>query len=149
MYQEEERLDSKCEEVPAMTRRYSERIAVNGRAIFTMGSMVGEGEVVDLSNPGCLIESKASVNKGESLHLKIFLRGPKAPGLTIALAVVRWTNGSRFGVEFIKMTEVDRAQLTSFVTEYLETFGVLKKDRRQGHDRRQSSAQGSRRNSHE
>jgi len=105
-----------------------------------MGSMVGEGEVLDLSNPGCLIESTALVNKGESMHLKIFLRGPKAP-LTIDLAVVRWTNGSRFGVEFIKMSEVDRAQLTSFLAESLETFGRLKQDRRQGHDQRQSSAQ--------
>jgi len=105
-----------------------------------MGSMVGEGEVLDLSNPGCLIDSTALVNKGESLHLKIFLRGPKVP-LTIDLAVVRWTNGSRFGVEFIKMSEVDRAQLTSFLAENLETFGRLKKDRRQGHDRRQPSAQ--------
>lgn len=123
-----------------MTRRYSERIEVNCRSIFTMGSMVGEGEVLDLSNPGCLIESTALVNKGASLHLKIFLRGPKLP-LTIDLAVVRWVNGSRFGVEFIKMSEVDRAQLTSFLAESLETFGRLKQDRRQGQDRRQSSAQ--------
>src|SRR5262249_28913742 len=123
-----------------MTRRYSERIEVNCRSIFTMGSMVGEGEVLDLSNPGCLIESTALVNKGESMHLKIFLRGPKAP-LTIDLAVVRWTNGSRFGVEFIKMSEVDRAQLTSFLADPLEPFARLKKDRRRGHDQRQSSAQ--------
>jgi hypothetical protein len=123
-----------------MTRRYSDRVEVTCRSIFTMGSMVGEGEVLDLSNPGCLIESTALVNKGESMHLKIFLRGPKAP-LTIDLAVVRWTNGSRFGVEFIKMSEIDRAQLTSFLAESLETFGRLKQDRRQGHDHRQSSAQ--------
>lgn len=131
-----------------MTRRYGERIAVNCRSIFTMGSMVGEGEVLDLSNPGCLIESTALVNKGESLHLKIFLRGPKLP-LTIDLAVVRWTNGSRFGVEFIKMSEVDRAQLTNFLAESLETFGRVKQDRRQGHDRRKLSAQEAVTNCHE
>ena len=123
-----------------MTRRYGERVTVNCRSIFTMGSMVGEGEVLDLSNPGCLIESTALVNKGASVHLKIFLRGPKLP-LTIDLAVVRWVNGSRFGVEFIKMSEVDRARLTSFLAESLETFGRLKQDRREGQDRRQSSAQ--------
>src|SRR5262245_5274055 len=123
-----------------MTRRYSERVAVKCRAIFTMGSMVGEGEVLDLTNPGCLIETKASVTKGDSLQLKIFLRGLKSP-LVIALAVVRWTDGSRFGVEFIRMTELERTQLTSFVTLYLDTFGAYNKDRRQGRDRRASRAE--------
>lgn len=124
-----------------MTRRYSERIAVQCRVIFTMGSMVGEGQVLDLTNPGCLIESTADVKKGQSLHLKIFLRGLPTP-LTIALAVVRWAHGSRFGVEFIKMTEQEAAQLTYFVSQFLETFGPVNKDRRGTQDRRQYSAQG-------
>lgn len=119
-----------------MTRRY------------TMGSMVGEGQVLDLTNPGCLIESTAEVKKGESLHLKIFLRGLKTP-LTIALGVVRWANGSRFGVEFIKMTEDEAAQLTYFVSQFLETFGPVNKDRRGGQDGRQYSAQWRTVNCHE
>jgi len=124
-----------------MTRRYSERIAVHCPVVFTMGSMVGEGEVVDLTNPGCLIQSTAGLKKGESLQLKMFLSGLKSP-LIVALAVVRWTNGSRFGVEFIKMNEPDRAQLTEFISQHLRTSGSIESDRRQGSDRRGFSAQG-------
>ena len=58
----------------------------------------------------------------------------------VALAVVRWTDGSRFGVEFIKMNESERVELTKFVTQHLDTFGGLNKDRRCGQDRRQSPA---------
>ena len=124
-----------------MTRRYSERIAVQCPVVFTMGSMVGEGEVVDLTNPGCLIQSAAGLKKGESLQLKMFLPGVKSP-LMVALGVVRWTNGSRFGVEFIKMNEPDRAQLTEFISQHLQSFGSLESDRRQGSERRGFSAQG-------
>jgi len=46
-----------------MTRRYSERIAMHCPVVFTMGSMVGEGEVVDLTNPGCLIQSTAGLDQ--------------------------------------------------------------------------------------
>ena len=123
-----------------ITRRYSERIPVNSPVVFTMGSMVGEGQVLDLTNPGCLIQSKACLKKGETLHLKMFLPDAKSP-LTVALAVVRWAHGSRFGVEFIKMTEHDRAQLTRYIAKHLQRFGALHKDRRQRNDRRQFSAQ--------
>jgi PilZ domain-containing protein len=103
-----------------MTRRYSERISVRCPVVFSMGSMVGDGEVQDLSNPGCQIQSTACVLKGECLQLKMLLPGVKSP-LAVALGVVRWTNGSHFGVEFIKMHADDRALLTRFISERIET----------------------------
>lgn len=105
-----------------MTRRYSERIPVRCPAIFSMGSMVGEGNLHNLSNPGCQIHSTACVIKGECLQLKMFLPGVKAP-LAVDLGVVRWTNGSCFGVEFIKMHADHRTLLIRFISEHIETFG--------------------------
>ena len=97
-----------------MKPRYSQRVAVKCPVIFTLGSMVGEGEVQDLTNPGCMIQSPAHVTKGEYLHLKMYLPEMRAP-LSAGMGVVRWTNGPRFGVEFIKMSGADRALLTQFM----------------------------------
>jgi hypothetical protein len=79
--------------------------------------MVGDGEVQDLTNPGCMIHSPAYVSKGEYLQLKMFLPDIKTP-LSVEMGVVRWTNGPRFGVEFIKMSGPDRALLAQFVSKH-------------------------------
>ena len=100
-----------------MKPRYSERVSVKCPVLFTLGSMVGEGEVQDLTNPGCLIQSAAYVTKGEYLQLKMCLPGVKAP-LAVEMGVVRWTHGPRFGVEFIKMSGIDRAVLARFLARH-------------------------------
>ena len=99
-----------------------------------MGSMVGDGEVQDLSNPGCQIQSTACVLKGECLQRKMCLPGVKS-SLAVAMGVVRWTNGSRFGVEFIKMHADDRALLTRFISERIETCGSANSDGRKAGER--------------
>jgi hypothetical protein len=83
-----------------MKPRCHKRIQIEASVIFTIGSCVGEGRALDISVPGCLIESPISVKKGDYLQLKVFLPGLKSP-FSVALAAVRWTNGSQFGVEFI------------------------------------------------
>ncbi|HKY72579.1 MAG TPA: PilZ domain-containing protein [Nitrospira sp.] len=100
-----------------MKPRYSDRVSVKCPVIFTLGSMVGEGEVQDLTNPGCMIQSPAHVCKGEYLQLKMYLPELKAP-LSVEMGVVRWTNGPRFGVEFIKMSGTDRALLAQFISRH-------------------------------
>ena len=100
-----------------MKPRYSDRIAVKCPIVFTLGSMVGEGEVQDITNPGCMIHSPAHVSKGEYLQLKMYLPEVKTP-LAIEMGVVRWTDGPRFGVEFIKMSGADRALLTQFISRH-------------------------------
>ena len=103
-----------------MKPRYHERVAVKCPVIFTLGSTVGEGEVQDLTNPGCMIQSAAHVLDGEYLQLKMYLPEMKA-SLSIEMGVVRWTNGLRFGVEFIKMSGKDRAILTQFISRHQRT----------------------------
>jgi hypothetical protein len=102
----------------AMKPRYKERIALRSRVTFTLGSHSGEGRLLDLTSPGCLIESSVAIQKGQSLQLIMFLPGLKSP-LTIMLGVVRWTNGQRFGVEFIKMDETNRLGLNQFMSRHL------------------------------
>ena len=93
-----------------MQARYSKRIPAKGRVLITVGSHVTEGQVLDLSVPGCLIESSVTVKKGDSLQLKLFLPGVKS-SFSVELATVRWTEGFRFGVEFLKMHHADQQRL--------------------------------------
>lgn len=100
-----------------MRPRYCDRISVKGPVVFTLGTMVGEGEVQDITNPGCMIQSSAYVCKGEYLQLKMYLSEMKAP-LSVEMGVVRWISGPRFGVEFIKMSGTDRALLAQFISQH-------------------------------
>lgn len=95
--------------------RAKERIAIQCSITLAKGSRVGEGQVLDMSARGCLVESILAVKSGDLLQLRIFLPESE-PSMRIPQAVVRWAKGSRFGVEFIGMDEKDRTRLSGFVT---------------------------------
>ena len=101
-----------------MKPRYHKRIHITSPVIFTIGPRVGEGHALDLTVPGCLIESPVSVKKRDYLQLKLFVPGLASP-VAVALAAVRWTNGFRFGVEFIKMEEQEQRQLNHVMARHL------------------------------
>jgi hypothetical protein len=113
-----------------MKARYRERIHAKGRVIIAVGSHVSEGRILDLTVPGCLLESPLSVNKGDSVQLKLFLHGLQSL-FSVELAVVRWTNGCRFGVEFLKMNEKDQRQLHQLVAQGRSDRALKKKETRQ------------------
>jgi hypothetical protein len=101
-----------------MKARYRDRIVLRSPVTFSSGSLIGEGQVLDLTAPGCLIESPVAVSKGQYLQLKLILPVLKSP-LSVDLAAVRWTNERRFGVEFIKMDESERRLLDRFMAHHL------------------------------
>ncbi len=103
-----------------MHARYSERIHATGRVLITLDKHVSEGHIHNLTVPGCLIESPLSVKKGDSLQLKVILSGVKS-SFDVALAVVRWTSGFHFGVEFIEMKEKDQRQLNEVIARHQPT----------------------------
>lgn len=110
--------------------RYSKRIQINSSVIFTIGPCVGEGRALDISVPGCLIESSVSVKKGDYLQLKLCMPGLQSP-LSIELAAVRWSNKPHFGVEFIKMYERERRQLNQIMARHLSNPTLMQKGTRQ------------------
>ena len=101
-----------------MKPRYKERIPLKSTVMFTVGLQIGQGRLLDLTSPGCLIDSPVMVQKGQSVHLKMVLPGLKSP-LSVTLGVVRWVNGTQFGVEFIKMDESQRRILNRFMAQHL------------------------------
>ena len=108
-----------------MKPRYRQRIPVKIPVLFTIGAHLGEGRVLDITVPGCLIDSPVTVHKGQSMRLKLLLPGLKRP-LAVSLAVVRWTNGNQFGVEFIKMDESQRLLLDRFMAQHLSDLAPTK-----------------------
>lgn len=102
-----------------MKPRYKERFRLQGQVVFTNGVQTGEGRVLDLTSPGCLIESAGiALSEGESLQLNISLHSQSHP-LVVTLGVVRWSKGAQFGVEFIKMDGANRLLLNRLVAQHL------------------------------
>lgn len=81
------------------------------------GIQISEGRVFDVSVRGCFVGGSVLVKVGDRLQLRLCL--PEAapdPSICVSLAVVRWVQGLRFGVEFIRVDEKDRARLNRFIT---------------------------------
>jgi hypothetical protein len=116
------------EEEDHMKPRYKERISLKSSVMFSLGSLIGQGRVLDLTAPGCLIESPVVVTKGQYLHLKMFLPGLRSP-LSVKLGAVRWAKGTQFGVEFIKMDESERRMLDRFMAHHLSDLASTKATR--------------------
>jgi hypothetical protein len=98
--------------------RYNERLPMRCPVIFAGTSYIGEGHVLNLTAPGCLIESPCPAQRGDYVQLKMVLPGLKA-SVYVQLAAVRWEHGDQFGVEFIQMSEADQASLNLFLECHL------------------------------
>jgi hypothetical protein len=99
-----------------MQARYKNRVPLTASVSFCNGELCGEGRVLDLTAPGCLIESPQEVLKGQYFQLQISLPDLNA-SLSVRLAAVRWSKGRRFGLEFIKMDRPEQQMLDAFMAE--------------------------------
>jgi PilZ domain len=97
-----------------MKTRYSQRVSAACSVIFCGDSGVGEGRILDVSLPGCLLESAARLKAGDYVQLRLFLPDLQSP-LHVPLAAVRWVEGNRVGLEFIRTSHEERNRLEVFV----------------------------------
>lgn len=100
-----------------MKDRYSKRIPVECSVVFSGETLIGEGRIIDVSLPGCLMESSESTRPGGYLRLKLSLPDGQ-PAISVPLAVVRWVKNNRLGIEFIRMSEEDGLRLKRFVQRH-------------------------------
>jgi hypothetical protein len=94
--------------------RYCERIHAQFPVVFAGEAYVGEGTVLNLSVPGCVIHSRKPVQPGAYLEMRMLVPNITPP-LRVGLAKVRWCEGRRFGVEFIQMPGEDQVRLGRLV----------------------------------
>jgi hypothetical protein len=116
-----------------MKKRYKARMTLHAPAVFTMDQCIGEGQVLNLTHPGCLIGSPATVKIGDCLELKLVIPELTSP-LLVTLAVVRWTKQGKFGAEFIKMAEPERSKLDQLMARYMRGLVPAQSNRLQFSD---------------
>ena len=95
--------------------RCSERFAFQCSIVLASGMQVGEGQTLNMSDRGCLVESSLPVKVGDQLQLRLSFHKSE-PTMRVPRAAVCWVHGIRFGIEFIGIDEKDRARLTRVVT---------------------------------
>ena len=100
-----------------MEQRKNLRFHVQFRSSFSSIGMVGgEGNLVDLSLNGCRIESLTAVQPGASLEIRIEATEHEPP-IQIQEALVRWSRGRQFGLEFVTMDTGEWARLQHTVKQ--------------------------------
>ncbi len=99
-----------------MNRRKFPRFHVELRCSFVGDQFTGEGTLLDLSMEGCRVRSDTPVIKGMYVELFINLLG-QIPPLPVELAVIRWSEGPVFGLEFIRIAGGHQARLRHYVQD--------------------------------
>ena len=82
--------------------RSSTRAAVTFPVRLSCDSKTGEGTVINLSVPGCAIETDLPVQPGDYLELRVMAPDQARP-LAVELAKVRWAAQQKVGIEFIRV----------------------------------------------
>ena len=102
--------------VTVIETRSSVRVAIQCLIIVAYGVQTDEGRVLNLSKNGCLVESLLRIKAGDRLQLRLFL--PESDqSICVPLAVARWAEAPRFGVEFVKMDERYRPRLRECIAK--------------------------------
>lgn len=99
-----------------MNQRKSSRYHVELRCTFVGDRYSGKGTVLDLSMEGCRLRCDMSFLKGAYIELFVALLG-QIPPLPIELAVIRWSAGPLFGLEFIRIANGHHARLRHYTQD--------------------------------
>ena len=91
------------------------RVPVSYPVLFQTDWYLDEGEVVDLSLPGCAIESSRCLSPDEYVRLHVLVPHHV---VRVEVAEVRWAERNRFGLEFLKMPEADKDWLLGLVKDF-------------------------------
>jgi hypothetical protein len=99
----------------AMAERRGRRLRLNCRLFFFGDDdFEGEATVLDLSTGGCQATSLTAVQVGMRLRLSLFLQDQEWP-LRIDEALVRWINGTTFGLEFTRIRSAQRERVRDMI----------------------------------
>jgi hypothetical protein len=100
-----------------MKPRSKSRVPVNYRVSFTGDNVTGKGVLTDLTIGGGQIESDVQFAIGTHLCLHVELSGARFP-IVIALAIVRWKQSERYGVEFVRFEGEAKQHLQDMLNQH-------------------------------
>jgi hypothetical protein len=88
------------------------RIAVELRVLYSVigHTEIRQGTMFDISSGGGAVISTASMWPGTAVKLLIHATDLAVP-ITVHSATVRWANHGEFGVEFLRLTDLDQSRL--------------------------------------
>lgn len=101
-----------------MKQRYTKREPVQSTCILSCEGMMGQGQLVNLSVPGCLLKTSMKLKVGQYVDLRLSFP-TSAAALQVKLAAVRWAKNGQVGLEFIRMSETDQTRLR-FLSGHIE-----------------------------
>ncbi|MEW6542202.1 MAG: PilZ domain-containing protein [Nitrospirota bacterium] len=90
------------------------RMQVHFAISFAGMQTEGKGTVTDLSLGGCGVECDRSMPKGTRLSLSISAPDEPTP-IQVAIGVVQWSLGRRFGLQFLSLSDAARARIQRLV----------------------------------
>lgn len=97
-----------------LDRRKHVRYPVECVGAFSGEKISAPGIILNLSFGGCRSHSTTEFITGEMLEVRIHVPRDQAP-LHVDLAVVRWSQGQEFGMEFIQMAPAYNQQLRDVI----------------------------------
>ena len=100
-----------------MKPRSKSRVPVNYRVSFTGDKVTGKGALTNLTIGGGQIESDVQLTIGAHLCLHVELSGARAP-IVVALAIVRWKQEDRYGVEFVRFEGEAKQHLQEMLNQH-------------------------------
>lgn len=99
-----------------MKPRSKSRVPVDYSVSFTGDQVSGTGLLRNLTIGGSEIESDAEFSIGMPLRLHVQLSGARQP-IVIPLAIVRWKQSDRYGVEFVRFEGKAKQQLEEMLNQ--------------------------------
>jgi hypothetical protein len=99
-----------------MQSRIRPRIGVDYPVNFTGDRLSGAGTLTNLTISGAEIHSAVDCPIDAHLCLDIQSSGARPP-IIVTLAVVRWKQGERFGVEFVRFGGHSKQQLEDMLNQ--------------------------------
>ena len=96
---------------PHYSRTYH-RFPLHYPVIFGGAPFVGEGILTNLSLMGCSVLCDREVLCGSNVRVSVLLPNQTA-ALSIDLGMIKWVQGDKFGVEFLRLPLEARKRLNS------------------------------------
>ena len=77
-----------------MKQRYTKREPVQSTCILSCEGMMGQGQLLNLSVPGCLLKTSMKLKVGQYVDLRLSFP-TSATALQVKLAAVRWAKNGQ------------------------------------------------------